>query len=92
MGTLGALFKRQELPAEQAPVVDPRRAARPRADRDPLVLRALPHEDIVVYCKSGVRSANAARQLRAAGFTRVRNLTGGIRRWSDEVDPSVPRY
>jgi adenylyltransferase/sulfurtransferase len=48
--------------------------------------------DIVVYCKTGARSANAARQLRAAGFTRVRNLTGGIRRWSEEVDPSVPRY
>jgi adenylyltransferase/sulfurtransferase len=48
--------------------------------------------DIVVYCKSGARSANAAKQLRAAGFTRVRNLAGGIRRWSDDVDPSVPRY
>ena len=48
--------------------------------------------DIVVYCKSGARSANAVQQLRAAGFTRVRNLAGGIRRWSDEVDPSVPRY
>ncbi len=48
--------------------------------------------DIVVYCKSGARSANAVRQLRAAGFTRVRNLAGGIRQWSDEVDPLVPRY
>jgi adenylyltransferase/sulfurtransferase len=48
--------------------------------------------DIVVYCKSGARSAKAAEQLRAAGFARVRNLAGGIRRWSDEVDPAVPRY
>jgi molybdopterin/thiamine biosynthesis adenylyltransferase/rhodanese-related sulfurtransferase len=48
--------------------------------------------EIVIYCKTGVRSANAVRQLQAAGFTRVRNLTGGIRRWSDEVDSSVPRY
>ncbi len=48
--------------------------------------------DIVVYCKSGARSAKAVEQLRAAGFARVRNLAGGIRRWSDEIDPSVPRY
>lgn len=48
--------------------------------------------EIVVYCKSGARSANAARQLRAAGFTRVRNLAGGIRRWSEEADPTVPKY
>ncbi len=48
--------------------------------------------DIVVHCHHGIRSANAAEQLRAAGFTRVWNLAGGIARWSDEVDPSVPRY
>ncbi|HVX39044.1 MAG TPA: molybdopterin-synthase adenylyltransferase MoeB [Gemmatimonadaceae bacterium] len=47
--------------------------------------------DIVVYCRSGVRSADAARRLRAAGF-RVSNLAGGILRWSDDVDPSVPKY
>jgi rhodanese-related sulfurtransferase len=44
--------------------------------------------EVVVYCRSGVRSANAARQLRAAGF-RALNLTGGILRWSDDVDPTV---
>jgi adenylyltransferase/sulfurtransferase len=48
--------------------------------------------DVVVYCRSGARSARAAAQLSAAGFRRVWNLTGGILRWSDEVDPSVPRY
>jgi sulfur-carrier protein adenylyltransferase/sulfurtransferase len=48
--------------------------------------------DVVVYCKSGARSAKAVRQLQAAGFRRVWNLAGGILRWSDEVDPSVPRY
>jgi sulfur-carrier protein adenylyltransferase/sulfurtransferase len=47
--------------------------------------------EVVVYCRSGVRSATAARQLRAAGF-RALNLTGGILRWSDDVDPSVPKY
>jgi molybdopterin/thiamine biosynthesis adenylyltransferase/rhodanese-related sulfurtransferase len=48
--------------------------------------------DIVVQCRSGVRSGKAVRQLQAAGFTRVWNLAGGILRWSDDVDPGVPKY
>jgi len=47
--------------------------------------------DIVVYCRSGKRSADATLQLRAAGFRAV-NLAGGILRWSDEIDPSLPKY
>jgi molybdopterin/thiamine biosynthesis adenylyltransferase/rhodanese-related sulfurtransferase len=47
--------------------------------------------DIVVYCRSGKRSADATIQLRAAGFRAV-NLAGGILRWSDEIDPSIPKY
>jgi molybdopterin/thiamine biosynthesis adenylyltransferase/rhodanese-related sulfurtransferase len=48
--------------------------------------------DVVLYCKVGGRSAKALKQLQAAGFKRVWNLTGGIIRWSEEVDPSVPKY
>lgn len=48
--------------------------------------------DIVVHCKSGFRSGKAQRLLKEMGFSRVTNLTGGILRWSDEVDPSVPKY
>jgi sulfur-carrier protein adenylyltransferase/sulfurtransferase len=48
--------------------------------------------EIVVHCKGGTRSAKAVRQLQAAGFKRVSNLAGGITRWSDEVDSSVPKY
>jgi adenylyltransferase/sulfurtransferase len=48
--------------------------------------------DIVVYCKVGVRSALAVNMLRGAGFSRVRNLIGGIVRWSEEIDPSIPKY
>ncbi len=47
---------------------------------------------IVVHCKSGARSAKAVDLLKAAGFARVANLTGGILGWIDEVDPSLPRY
>jgi adenylyltransferase/sulfurtransferase len=48
--------------------------------------------DIVVYCHHGVRSDLAAHDLVDAGFRHVRNLIGGIDRWSREVDPRVPRY
>jgi adenylyltransferase/sulfurtransferase len=48
--------------------------------------------DIVIHCKSGMRSARACGILRAAGFKHVRNMKGGILAWSDQVDPSVPKY
>ena len=48
--------------------------------------------DIVVHCHHGIRSAQAAALLRAAGLPRVWNLAGGIERWSDEVDPRVRKY
>ncbi|HEY4129631.1 MAG TPA: molybdopterin-synthase adenylyltransferase MoeB [Gemmatimonadaceae bacterium] len=48
--------------------------------------------DIVLYCHHGTRSEMATRFLNHVGFRRVRNLVGGIDRWSIEVDPSVPRY
>ncbi|MCO5177258.1 MAG: molybdopterin-synthase adenylyltransferase MoeB [Thermomicrobiales bacterium] len=48
--------------------------------------------DIVLYCRSGVRSARALEQLRTAGFTKLKNLTGGILAWSDDVDSSIPKY
>jgi sulfur-carrier protein adenylyltransferase/sulfurtransferase len=48
--------------------------------------------DIVIHCRSGVRSAKAVQQLLDAGFTNVWNLAGGILRWSDDVDPRVAKY
>jgi adenylyltransferase/sulfurtransferase len=48
--------------------------------------------DIVVHCRTGARSAKAVRQLLTAGFRRVWNVAGGIIRWSDEVDPTIPKY
>ena len=47
--------------------------------------------EIVVYCKGGTRSLKAARRLVDLGY-RVTNVTGGITRWSDDVDPTVPKY
>lgn len=48
--------------------------------------------EIVLYCRTGVRSAKALEQLQAAGFSKLKNLTGGIHAWSDEIDPSIPKY
>jgi rhodanese-related sulfurtransferase len=48
--------------------------------------------DVVVYCHSGMRSAQATMWMLANGWSTVRNLEGGIDAWSVEVDPRVPRY
>jgi len=47
---------------------------------------------IVVHCHSGMRSAQAVQMMRGAGFAKVFNLEGGIDKWSDEIDPDVPKY
>lgn len=47
----------------------------------------------VVYCKMGGRSARAIDALQRSGFRgKLMNLKGGIIGWSNEVDPSVPKY
>jgi adenylyltransferase/sulfurtransferase len=51
-----------------------------------------PEADIVIHCKSGMRSAKACGILRNAGFEHVRNMKGGILAWSGQVDPRVPKY
>jgi sulfur-carrier protein adenylyltransferase/sulfurtransferase len=49
-------------------------------------------DEIVVHCKSGGRSAKAVQLLREAGFRKVRNLAGGINRWAEIIDPTMPKY
>ena len=51
-----------------------------------------PNASIVVHCKSGARSAKAITLLHAAGFSDLKNLTGGILGWIKEVDPGLPTY
>ncbi len=51
-----------------------------------------PSRRVVLYCHHGIRSMNALRRLQAAGLTRLQSLAGGIDRWSQEIDPAVPRY
>jgi sulfur-carrier protein adenylyltransferase/sulfurtransferase len=47
---------------------------------------------MVVHCKSGVRSAKAIALLQGAGFSKLKNLKGGILAWIKDVDPSLPSY
>jgi adenylyltransferase/sulfurtransferase len=51
-----------------------------------------PEEDIVVHCKMGGRSAKAYEVLKKAGFTRIKNLKGGILAWADQVDRTMAKY
>ncbi|HEU0013587.1 MAG TPA: molybdopterin-synthase adenylyltransferase MoeB [Longimicrobium sp.] len=48
--------------------------------------------DVVLQCRSGKRSADALAYMRRQGYGRLWNLKGGILAWSDEVDPSIPKY
>ena len=47
-------------------------------------------ERLLVYCRSGQRSQSAARQLVAAGYGPVANLSGGLLSWADSVEPGLP--
>src|SRR5438094_4454058 len=50
------------------------------------------HREVVTHCHHGARSLKALEILKAAGFSKVRSLRGGIDAWAVNVDPSLPRY
>jgi monothiol glutaredoxin len=89
-GEIAELFDvRPEVERKQASI------ARARALNEEGVARleGLPKSTPIVFqCHHGVRSRAAAEEAIRAGFTRVYNLEGGIEAWSQDVDPSVPRY
>jgi sulfur-carrier protein adenylyltransferase/sulfurtransferase len=64
----------------------------PRGELPDRVTEIARAREVVVYCRSGSRSAQATRLLLDLGFQHVRNLRGGLLAWSERVDPSVPRY
>ncbi|MBC7842291.1 MAG: rhodanese [Gemmatimonadaceae bacterium] len=63
-------------------------------------LRVLPQQldrlsrdrEIILHCHHGMRSEMAGNFLLAQGYARVSHMVGGIDRWSDDVDPAVPKY
>jgi adenylyltransferase/sulfurtransferase len=48
--------------------------------------------ELVVHCKSGMRSARAVQFLREQGFRKLKNLKGGVLAWADRIDPNMPKY
>lgn len=51
-----------------------------------------PEDNLVVYCRSGSRSASVAQFLASQGYEKVWNLRGGVLGWQEDVDPSLTRY
>ncbi len=51
-----------------------------------------PEQSYYLHCKSGGRSMQALQFLRQQGFKHLRNVQGGIAAWSDQIDPTVPKY
>jgi adenylyltransferase/sulfurtransferase len=49
-------------------------------------------QEMVVHCKSGMRSAKAIAFLKQQGFQKLRNLQGGILAWADRIDRGMPKY
>jgi adenylyltransferase/sulfurtransferase len=47
---------------------------------------------LVVHCKMGGRSARAVSFLKSQGYTKVKNVAGGINAWAERIDPNVPQY
>ena len=59
----------------------------------PLHIRAIEAaEQVVVYCHHGRRSLDVVAWLRSQGVEQALSMAGGIDRWSEEIDPKVPRY
>jgi len=51
-----------------------------------------PKQAYYIHCKAGGRSLKALQFLREQGFQNLRSVKGGITAWSDEIDPTVPKY
>lgn len=50
------------------------------------------NEEVVCMCRSGSRSNEAAELLEEEGFKDVKRLKGGIHKWAEEIDNSMPVY
>jgi adenylyltransferase/sulfurtransferase len=51
-----------------------------------------PEQPYYIHCKAGSRSLQAVQFLRRHGFASLKSVKGGIKAWSEEIDPSVPKY
>ncbi len=63
--------------------------------REETILADIPQDkELLVYCRSGVRSADVIRMLREVGYDpqKMYNIQGGILAWANEIDPTMPTY
>ena len=51
-----------------------------------------PEQAYYIHCKAGGRSMKALQFLRQQGFKNLKSVAGGITAWSEQIDPSVPKY
>jgi rhodanese-related sulfurtransferase len=82
---------REDWEIELAPVPSPR-VHIPMGQIVDRVGELDPNKETVVICRSGGRSMEVARFLAAQGFKSVANLSGGILKWSRDLDPTIPQY
>ena len=59
---------------------------------DEMVAKWPKETPIIIHCHHGIRSLSAAAYFIEKGFTDVKSMAGGIDAWTDQVDPTVPRY
>jgi sulfur-carrier protein adenylyltransferase/sulfurtransferase len=79
-------------PAEFEIVSIPGATLIPKGDI-PAHLAELPQDKpVVLYCKTGVRSAEALATLKGAGFSTAKHVQGGVTAWANQVDKSLPVY
>ena len=64
----------------------------PMADIPSSLWELDPEKHIVVYCHHGIRSLTVVDWLRRNGYERTQSMSGGIERWSVQIDSNVPRY
>jgi len=56
------------------------------------LLKVPKDRNLVVYCRTGGRSANAVQFLRQMGYEKAVNLAGGVNAWAERIDPSMRKY
>ena len=64
----------------------------PLSSFDPAKNELDPEATIYLYCYKGKRSMQALKELKKAGFNKLKNLSGGIDLWAEEVDSDMPQY
>ena len=90
-GALTLLDVREDWETQLAPVPSPH-VHIPMGQIVDRVGELDPNKETVVICRSGGRSMEVARFLAAQGFKSVANLSGGILKWSRDLDPTIPQY